>query len=107
VASSPSAGGGAQSDLWCQVMADVCDRTVERVADHLLAGLHGSAMSAALAFGVTAYDEVRGARPRQPQEVTRVAGQLSLTSSATSRRTTLPIWLTGSASTATNRLGTL
>ena len=27
-------GGGAQSDLWCQIHADVMDRTIERVADH-------------------------------------------------------------------------
>jgi xylulokinase len=26
-------GGGAQSDLWCQIHADVMDRTIERLAD--------------------------------------------------------------------------
>ena len=37
-------GGGAQSELWCQIVADVCDRTVERVADPLLCGLRGAAL---------------------------------------------------------------
>ncbi len=32
-------GGGAQSDLWCQIHADVLDRTIERVADPVDANL--------------------------------------------------------------------
>ncbi|MGH3562889.1 MAG: xylulokinase, partial [Mycobacterium sp.] len=36
-------GGGARSDLWCQIMADVCGRTLERVADPLNAQLRGAA----------------------------------------------------------------
>lgn len=56
-------GGGAQSELWCQIVADVCDRTVERVADPLLCGLRGTALSAAMAFGVIAPAEVRSLVP--------------------------------------------
>lgn len=44
-------GGGAQSDLWCQIMADICDRTMQRVADPLNAQLRGAALFAALAMG--------------------------------------------------------
>jgi xylulokinase len=44
-------GGGAQSELWCQIVADVCDRTVERVAEPLLCGLRGAALAAGLALG--------------------------------------------------------
>jgi len=44
-------GGGAQSELWCQIVADVCDRTVERVADPLLCGLRGAALAAGIAIG--------------------------------------------------------
>ena len=33
---------GAQSDLWCQIMADVCNRTTERVADPFNAQQLGS-----------------------------------------------------------------
>jgi len=44
-------GGGAQSDLWCQIHADVMDRTVERLADPLHTGLRGAALLAGIALG--------------------------------------------------------
>jgi xylulokinase len=44
-------GGGAQSDLWCQIHADVMDRTIERVADPLHTGIRGAALLAGLALG--------------------------------------------------------
>lgn len=44
-------GGGAQSDLWCQIHADVLDRPVERVADPASAVLRGAALLAATALG--------------------------------------------------------
>lgn len=44
-------GGGARSDLWCQIMADVCDRVLERVADPLNAQLRGAALFAGLGIG--------------------------------------------------------
>ncbi|MGZ4461135.1 MAG: xylulokinase [Nocardioidaceae bacterium] len=56
-------GGGAQSDLWCQVVADVCDRTIERVADPLLAGLRGVALSAGMALGEIEPAELRSLVP--------------------------------------------
>jgi xylulokinase len=40
-------GGGAQSRLWCQIYADVLDRTVEQIERPSLASLRGAA---ALAF---------------------------------------------------------
>ncbi len=52
-------GGGAQSDLWCQIYADVLDRTIERVQDPLSAGLRGAALLAALALGETQVRDVR------------------------------------------------
>ena len=51
-------GGGARSDLWCQILADVCDREVHRVADPLLAGLSGAGLAAALAVGACSREEV-------------------------------------------------
>jgi xylulokinase len=39
------------SDLWCQIHADVLDRTIERVDDPLHANLRGAALFAALALG--------------------------------------------------------
>lgn len=53
-------GGGAQSDLWCQIHADVMDRTIEQVADPLYCGLRGAALSAAMALGEVQQDELRG-----------------------------------------------
>ena len=52
-------GGGAQSDLWCQIIADVTDRRVERVADPLHANLRGAAMFAGMALGEIAPNEIR------------------------------------------------
>lgn len=45
-------GGGAASDLWCQIHADVLDRTIERVADPLHTNLRGVALYAAARVGV-------------------------------------------------------
>lgn len=56
-------GGGAQSDLWCQIVADVCDRQVERVADPLSSNLRGTALAAGLALGEIAPEEVRALVP--------------------------------------------
>lgn len=52
-------GGGAQSLLWCQIVADVSDRTVERVAEPLLTGLRGAAIFAGLALGEVVREEIR------------------------------------------------
>jgi xylulokinase len=52
-------GGGARSDLWCQIVADVCDRTIERVADPLLAGLRGVALGAGLVSGAVRSADLR------------------------------------------------
>jgi xylulokinase len=52
-------GGGAQSDLWCQIHADVMDRTIEQVVDPLHAQLRGVAMLAGIALGHVDRSEVR------------------------------------------------
>jgi xylulokinase len=52
-------GGGAQSDLWCQIHADVLDRTVERVTEPVDANLRGAALLAGLSLGAVRPDEVR------------------------------------------------
>jgi len=51
-------GGGATSDLWCQIHADVMGRTMERVAAPLHANLRGAAMFAGLALGEISLDEI-------------------------------------------------
>jgi xylulokinase len=52
-------GGGALSDLWCQIHADVLDRTIERVADPLHTNLRGAALFAGIALGAVQRHEVR------------------------------------------------
>ncbi|HEX6418533.1 MAG TPA: FGGY-family carbohydrate kinase [Acidimicrobiales bacterium] len=52
-------GGGAQSDLWCQIHADVMDRTIEQVADPLHAQLRGAAVLAGMSLGLVDRAEVR------------------------------------------------
>jgi xylulokinase len=44
-------GGGGRSDVWCQIFADVFDRTIDQVKDPHLANLRGAAILAFLALG--------------------------------------------------------
>jgi len=53
-------GGGAMSDLWCQIHADVMGRTVERVAEPLHANLRGAALFAGLSLGAVSLEELGG-----------------------------------------------
>jgi xylulokinase len=53
-------GGGAQSDLWCQIHADILGRRVERVAEPTYANLRGAALFAAISLGRMSLDDVRG-----------------------------------------------
>ena len=54
-------GGGAQSDLWCRIHADVLGRRIERVADPMYGSLRGAALFAAISLGKLSIDDVRGA----------------------------------------------
>ncbi len=51
-------GGGARSDLWCQILADVLGRRVRRVADPDFGGARGAALQAALALGELTVEEI-------------------------------------------------
>ena len=44
-------GGGAKSELWCQIFADILDRPIDRVADPLSANVRGAAFVAAVGLG--------------------------------------------------------
>ncbi|MFO0695151.1 MAG: FGGY-family carbohydrate kinase [Polyangiales bacterium] len=44
-------GGGARSDLWLQILADVTERPIEKVAEPRQAGAVGAALVAAVATG--------------------------------------------------------
>jgi xylulokinase len=51
-------GGGAESDLWCQIYADVLDRPIERVPDPTFAQMRGMALMAGAALGEHRLDEI-------------------------------------------------
>ncbi len=51
-------GGGASSDLWCQIHADVLKRPVERVAEPMYTNLRGAALFAAMSLGKISLDDV-------------------------------------------------
>lgn len=51
-------GGGAQSELWCQIYADVLGRPVERVADPRHAQLSGVALWARVCLGEIGLEDV-------------------------------------------------
>ncbi len=53
-------GGGARSDLWCQVHADVLDRRIRRVVDPQHANARGAAVVAAIALGHRTAEQVAG-----------------------------------------------
>jgi xylulokinase len=44
-------GGGAKSDVWCQIFADVFDRPVRQSVDPILANARGAAFLAAVGLG--------------------------------------------------------
>jgi xylulokinase len=56
-------GGGARSELWCQVMADVLDRRVRQIADPTDANLRGAALLAGMALGELAVEDVAARAP--------------------------------------------
>ena len=56
-------GGGAQSDLWCQIYADVLGRPVEQVADPRHAQLRGVALWARVCLGELTFDDVPAFAP--------------------------------------------
>ena len=51
-------GGGARSDTWCQILADVLDRPMRQVKDPVMANARGAAFIGAQALGKLKFDEV-------------------------------------------------
>ncbi len=51
-------GGGANSDVWCQIFADVLDRPVRQMKDPIQANVRGAAFIAAVGLGLLSYDDV-------------------------------------------------
>lgn len=51
-------GGGANSNVWCQIYADVLNRSIRQVKDPIQANLRGAAFLALVALGHLTFDEV-------------------------------------------------
>jgi xylulokinase len=51
-------GGGANSNVWCQIHADVFDRTIKQVKDPIQANLRGAAFLAAASLGYLSFDDI-------------------------------------------------
>jgi len=68
-------GGGAQSDAWCQIFADVLDREIRRAKAPRQANARGAAFIAAVGLGLLKFDEIPGLmeydRTFYPNEGTR------------------------------------
>ncbi len=56
-------GGGARSDLWCQIHADVLDRPVRQVVAPQLANARGAAFQALVGLGLLAWHDVAALVP--------------------------------------------
>jgi xylulokinase len=56
-------GGGARSELWCQIHADVLDRVVVQARDPALASARGAALQASVVLGHLDWHEVAEAAP--------------------------------------------
>ena len=51
-------GGGANSNVWCQIFADVFNRTIKQVKDPIQANLRGAAFLASVSLGYLSVDDI-------------------------------------------------
>jgi xylulokinase len=51
-------GGGAKSNVWCQIFADVMDRPIRQIKDPIEANVRGAALLASAGLGYLRYDEI-------------------------------------------------
>ena len=68
-------GGGANSGIWCQIFADVFNRTIKQVKDPIQANLRGAAFLASISLGYLSVDDISDrveiARTYQPDPKNR------------------------------------
>jgi len=68
-------GGGAKSDIWCQIHADVMDRPIRQMRDPIEVNVRGAALLASAALGYLRYNEIGSrvpvAKTFQPQPENR------------------------------------
>ena len=51
-------GGGAVSDVWCQIYADVLNRTIRRVKNPIQSNAKGAAFLASVGLGYVTFDDI-------------------------------------------------
>jgi len=51
-------GGGASSDVWCQIHADILDREIKQVSDPIQANARGTAYIASVGLGMMSFDDI-------------------------------------------------
>jgi xylulokinase len=51
-------GGGAVSDLWCQIHADILNRTIKQVKDPIQTNARGAAFIASVALGFLEFEDI-------------------------------------------------
>ncbi len=51
-------GGGANSNIWCQILADVLDITIKQVKDPIQANARGAAFIASVGLGYLTWDQI-------------------------------------------------
>jgi xylulokinase len=51
-------GGGANSDIWCQIHADILNRTIKQVKEPILSNVRGAVFLASVALGYLKIDEI-------------------------------------------------
>lgn len=70
-------GGGARSDVWCAILADVLDRPIRQAEDPILANARGAAFLAAVALGRLRVEEIpERVRIRRTFEPDPVRGEI-------------------------------
>ncbi len=52
------AGGGANADVWCSILADVLGRPIQQVADPIQANVRGAALIGAVGLGLADFADV-------------------------------------------------
>ncbi len=51
-------GGGANSDIWCQIHADILNRPIRQIEDPILANSRGAALLASVAMGFITFNSI-------------------------------------------------
>ena len=65
------AGGGASSNVWCQIFAEVLDRPIRQVRDPIQANVRGAAFIASVAMGLISFSDIPGYMKYQATYVPR------------------------------------